>query len=549
MVYMTGSPAKGSARPLLRKVCAAIEKNRRSPDPLWRAAALAKDLAWEGMLLTERVLTESEIMLKTMSFGIRSIFGFDDAVKKHMHPLLTEGEMELIRSLAEAVPPGDIVEIGPSGGASTVILARSSMGNAKVKVHAVDPHYNERKRLESDRIPDCIRTGLRRNLRMGRMRKHVTVYPMSSAQAEKLWKTPISLLWIYGDHGKAREDFLLWEKYLRVGGVIALQETREAPDTLQGGSLPVPVSDIVTGSSRFEVFRKIGGITCARKLKRDRRTDLVFRNAFEGVLKTMRFECSQNSETEVHSLVCHKHLYMYLLAVKSFLRFCRDVTVFAHDDGTLTREDMRILERHVKNIRVIGRAHSNRKVGAVLKHSERSRRYRSDFCNSRQLFDYAVMSKGKRIISLDSDVLFFRRPDEIIGWMSGGGGRTLFLREENPRDQKLNRSMLGYDYRSDLCIGLICFKKEVLDLELIEEILNRQKSYDWYTGQNVYSILVERKSGKYGASPLDPERYQIPSRFSATGSAPVFRHYCASTGLEEQYVKDSRMITASLHGE
>src|SRR5665647_3021275 len=55
--------------------------------------------------------------------------------------------------------------------------------------------------------------------------------------------------------------------------------------------------------------------------------------------KTPAVSCVLHGRPELHSLVCHRHAYNYILAIKSFLRFYIDVTVIVHDDGSLTKKD------------------------------------------------------------------------------------------------------------------------------------------------------------------------------------------------------------------
>lgn len=87
---------------------------------------------------------------------------------KEAHGLITEHEGQLLFSLANDMSPqGVIVEIGLYKGGSTIFLAKG-------------------------------------------------------------WKKPIRLLWIDGSHKyeHAKMDFLLWEKHLVKGGIIAFHDTQ-----------------------------------------------------------------------------------------------------------------------------------------------------------------------------------------------------------------------------------------------------------------------------------------------------------------------------------
>src|ERR1017187_7503089 len=78
----------------------------------------------------------------------------------------------------------------------------------------------------------------------------------------------------------------------------------------------------------------------------------LYRN-FKPINSTKPLRCNPAAQTELHTLTCRKHLFMYITAVKSLLRFISDVAVVAHDDGSLTIKDIATIEHHIDGIRVI----------------------------------------------------------------------------------------------------------------------------------------------------------------------------------------------------
>lgn len=77
-----------------------------------------------------------------------------------------------------------------------------------------------------------------------------------------------------------------------------------------------------------------------------------FKQAEKLVLKTPSAKYRECSSVTIVSMVSHSTLCMYLLAVKSFLRFFGYGTIEAIDDGTLTSQDKELLSRHVPGIRI-----------------------------------------------------------------------------------------------------------------------------------------------------------------------------------------------------
>lgn len=54
----------------------------------------------------------------------------------------------------------------------------------------------------------------------------------SSEEAVQCWKLPIDVLFIDGDHTKAYQDFLLWQKYLVKGGYILIHDYIPEEETI-----------------------------------------------------------------------------------------------------------------------------------------------------------------------------------------------------------------------------------------------------------------------------------------------------------------------------
>jgi hypothetical protein len=84
----------------------------------------------------------------------------------------------------------------------------------------------------------------------------------------------------------------------------------------------------------------------ASKIKRSyhsRRFDWLVR----GVLNTKPLE-PRDDEPTIVSMLCHRDVMMYLLAIKSFYRNLGRGRIIIINDGTLTRDDKELLKKHVK---------------------------------------------------------------------------------------------------------------------------------------------------------------------------------------------------------
>lgn len=261
-------------------------------------------------------------------------------------------------------------------------------------------------------------------------------------------------------------------------------------------------------------------------------------------LQTPGFECNSQASAEIHSITCHKHLLMYLLSIKSFLRFYNDVLVVVHNDGTLTNKDKSILKKHIKGVKIIDKNLAEAKVLAVLKDFPNSVKYRKDYLIARQVFDYLLLSQTDKIISLDSDTLFFKKPVELINWLRNNSQQIIYSYEENPHQQQVTLANIGYNYQPNICVGLMCFYQDILNLELIEKIISKIDKLDWWTTQNIYPVLIKNKADKYQLSFFEPKQYQNLANFQPGNI--IFRHYWSSSGISREQLNDSQKVINEL---
>ncbi|OGN01239.1 MAG: hypothetical protein A3B91_03185 [Candidatus Yanofskybacteria bacterium RIFCSPHIGHO2_02_FULL_41_29] len=158
---------------------------------------------------------------------------------------------------------GTIVEIGSLYGRSTVVLADAlKNSDKKGRVYAIDPQY----------FDDLALGQLKSNLNKHNVDGFVEVVVATSEEASKNWNKPVDFLWIDGDHTykMAETDFLLWEPYLREGGIIAYHDaTFNYPDVRK------VVSRYILRSRKFRNAGFIDNILFATKCRRSSLKDAV----------------------------------------------------------------------------------------------------------------------------------------------------------------------------------------------------------------------------------------------------------------------------------
>ncbi len=233
--------------------------------------------------------------------------------------------------------------------------------------------------------------------------------------------------------------------------------------------------------------------------------NLIFRR----IRKTKRFTINPNADVEIHSITCHRDINLYLIAIKSFLRFYNDIAVLVHDDGTLTKEDKELLKKHITGVRIIERKEADKIVNLFLKSKPHCLLLRKNNVTSAQIFDYLILSKKRKIISLDSDTFFIKKPDEIINWIKNENNDCLFHSEKKIGFCDEARSK-GLKLNGHLAVGFVCFFNDALDYNLIESNLIKcgELAKEFVIPQVLCDSCISN-SRTYRYKPLNKKKYLI----------------------------------------
>lgn len=185
----------------------------------------------------------------------------DDMVRRE-DALLARPEVPLLYNLAKDTNvEGCVVEIGSYKGGSTICLALGSRDGNKEGVYAIDPHKGVKPDYHNN-----TEVAYLDNLKATGADNYVTSIFKTSIRAIEEWDKPIRLLFIDGSHvyEDVRADFLMWEPYLTVGGVIALHDSTAQSPTVEG---PRRVVNEYIKTDRFKDIQEVVYTTYAIKVK------------------------------------------------------------------------------------------------------------------------------------------------------------------------------------------------------------------------------------------------------------------------------------------
>jgi hypothetical protein len=131
--------------------------------------------------------------------------------------------------------------------------------------------------------------------------------------------------------------------------------------------------------------------------------------------------CNADAACEIHTMLSQRDMPLYLVAIKSFLRFYQDVGVVIHSDGSLSKASETMLITHVPGCRVISAPIADQRASEALDRDSVLYKWRSLDASYKRLVDTELQSTTPARIIMDADILFLNRPDQVIDWIESGG--------------------------------------------------------------------------------------------------------------------------------
>jgi hypothetical protein len=237
---------------------------------------------------------------------------------------------------------------------------------------------------------------------------------------------------------------------------------------------------------------------------------------------------------EVHMLLHHQRALEGIWALYSFAHFAGlPCQMFVHNDGSLTASDAVRLHQVLPGARVISRQEADQLIVRRLAELglSASIRFRDSLILALKLFDPFFFGAHSTFLLLDSDVLFFRRPSELVDDLVESGNPeppSLYSPDNGFRyclSPETLRSLLGQECIAYVNTGVVRSTRSVLDLPRIERYL--QHPDFWGTGPRpshyAEQTLWAMQLTAAGARQLPPGYAITPP---LDGPIPASGHFC-----------------------
>ncbi|MBW4518931.1 MAG: hypothetical protein KME16_04405 [Scytolyngbya sp. HA4215-MV1] len=226
------------------------------------------------------------------------------------------------------------------------------------------------------------------------------------------------------------------------------------------------------------------------------------------ILDTRPFLNTQDFTCEIHVLTYEKDWLNLIWALKSFYHYSqRCYALCIHDDGTLTAEQCAILQHHFPKARILKRSDADRHVMPTLQSYPRCLEFRKTNHLAPKVFDFVEYLESDRMFLLDSDVLFFTEPTELLKRLEDPGYQLNTVNGDVASAYTVNpvliQETLGFTVIERFNSGLGLIHKASLNLDWIEEFLGLPDiiGHFWRIEQTLYALC----SSRFGVELLPPE--------------------------------------------
>ncbi len=158
---------------------------------------------------------------------------------------------------------------------------------------------------------------------------------------------------------------------------------------------------------------------------------------------------TEDDNVGITTLLHHDAVDMFLYSLSSLFYFLgRNLSIFAVEDGSITTRDKKKISRYF-NITFLDKSSADRKIKKITSKYTNFLKYRladtSDV--TKRKFDAILLSPFHKFLYIEPDILFFRRPEEIIKWFNENSDKFLYLKHDRKLLDSNNREDLDYSYR------------------------------------------------------------------------------------------------------
>ena len=270
------------------------------------------------------------------------------------------------------------------------------------------------------------------------------------------------------------------------------------------------------------------------------------------ILATRAIRTAPRSPTavEVHTL-CYRLDYLPAIwALKTFYKTSGvDFPLVIHVNGTSEKKVFTHLQTHFPDATLIPQEEADRVVGRRLSvsgfHRLAMARRASPFML--KLTDFPMIAEGATIIGIDSDVLFFARPDALVEMALCPGRKYLFQRDlKSVYNTTFESAMalFGIQLAPSVNTGIMVYSADLPDMASFDRYLADPSISvpNGYIEQTLYAL----HASEIGSVNYLPNTYLLDLRPDLSWDGIVARHYAGPSRMLLTYEGMPRVLATGL---
>ncbi|WP_242522478.1 hypothetical protein [Candidatus Methylacidiphilum infernorum] len=245
---------------------------------------------------------------------------------------------------------------------------------------------------------------------------------------------------------------------------------------------------------------------------------------------------------DVHGLICHRDVATGIICYKSLVQNSQEkLGLILHDDGSLTEEDIAILQSSLPIKKVFLKKEADSILAELLSRYPACSSYRKKHPYGIKIFDIPLLEKNDVLAYCDSDLFFFK---PFKGLFSFPDPKTNIILMYNAGDEGYCLRPWHFFFYPKLQLvskanaGIMCLRKKYFDLDLVE----------WFLGHNwplKFLFLYEQTfwaflAARIGGALYNPAQIMFPIKkeliYLASGQSPEALALHFLGGMKE-YVK------------
>jgi len=214
-----------------------------------------------------------------------------------------------------------------------------------------------------------------------------------------------------------------------------------------------------------------------------------------------------------------------------------------HDDGTLSESDVAELRANFPDATVIRRSEADAALDEALAAYPHCRDNRLKHPWFLKVFDTRHFAPHDRYIVLDSDIVFFRKPDFVLDWMEKRPEAFWFMEDTKEKYSSGRAGIeeaMGFSLWERVNSGFDLMVRPAVDLALAEKFLERcaPMAREFHFLEQTFFAVAGSAWGRGGKLPRE---YEISwTNFRRPGA--VCRHYVGSFKNDALFIEGASVF-------